>query len=163
MLAEAHQASGDAAASERTLTGLIDESKDADRRARALYQRGELRMASGNGAAAIQDFSQMVKESPEHELAPYALYAMASQQAAANQSQEAEATLRRLLADYKSGPLGQAQFLLANLLQQAGQHDEALRLLDGAEAPDPEKLYLRGMSLVGKQDPAGAGRRSISF
>lgn len=149
ILAEAHRQVGDAQSATADLTRLIQHGRDKNRTARALYQRGELRNKAGDPQGANQDFVQLVRSYPKHDLAPYAMYAVASNQIAADQLAPAESTLRKLLASYTQGPVGKARYLLASVLQQRGQYDEVLTLLDQAEAPADQKLYLRGMSLAG--------------
>lgn len=143
LLAAAHREQGDTQAAEHTLTQLAAPDSDSDRAAVALYDRAELRSASNRPQEAAADFARVADRYPQHALAPYALYNLALVQKGAGDLQRAEASINRLLQNYQQGPLGRARFLLAGIRLSQQRPEDALALLDQADADPADLLYAK--------------------
>lgn len=109
-----------------------------------LYHLGESHRMQGDYAAALTTFNQVVEKAPGFAPAylARALTFLANENVSTSDRQKARADLE--MAVQKDPALGQAYLELAALLLESDEFEEALALLDKAEAvmPDSALLYL---------------------
>ncbi|QDU88473.1 tol-pal system protein YbgF [Pirellulimonas nuda] len=126
---------------------------------RALYLAATAAMSADQFAEAQRLADRLLKQFPNDPLAERAAEAAGAARLAAarkliTQGKNDEAAA--LLAGSDGAASPQKAMMVATALFGAGKHREALEALDGANADEPQALYLRGAALAALERPQDA-------